>query len=52
MTEFGIAETIKVRGIDIIEIKLIPAAQKVDLNKSETLNNLKKHLSENPGKQP
>lgn len=41
MTEFGLAETIKVRGNDIMEIKIIPAAQKVDLDKSETLKQLK-----------
>ncbi len=42
MTEFGLAETVKIRGNDIIEIKLLPHFQIIDLDMSETLKNLKK----------
>ncbi|MDD4125191.1 MAG: hypothetical protein PHW77_05660, partial [Eubacteriales bacterium] len=45
MTEFGLAETVRIRGNDIIEIKLMPNSQKIDLDKSETLKNLRKRTS-------
>lgn len=44
LSEFGLAECIKVRGNDIIEIKLLPYSGKIDLEKSEILKNIKSHL--------
>ncbi len=42
MTEFGLADTIHVRGVDLLEIKLFPHASKVDLDNSEILKRIKK----------
>ena len=42
MNEFGLAETTRVRGNDVIEIKLLPYAAKIDLEKSEILRRIKK----------
>ncbi|MEG2003977.1 MAG: single-stranded-DNA-specific exonuclease RecJ, partial [Clostridia bacterium] len=41
LSEFGLADCIKVRGNDIVEIQLLPYSQKIDLEKSEILKEIK-----------
>ena len=42
MCEFGLAETVHVRGDDIVEIRLLPYSSKIDLEKSEILRRIRK----------
>lgn len=45
MNEFGLADTMRVRGNDVIEIKLLPYSAKIDLEKSEILRRIKKRAN-------
>lgn len=42
MGEFNLAEIVKIRGNDLVEISLSKSSRKVDLEMSQTLKNLKK----------
>lgn len=44
MAEFGLAEVVRVRGYDIMEIKLLPYSSKIDLEKSEILRRIRKRM--------
>lgn len=41
IAEFGLAEVIKIRGNDIIEIKLLPCREKINIDNSKILKSIK-----------